>query len=326
MVNKNDKKEEFFQVITGLRISLKVLVNSNIIDYTIFFAILMFMTLFFLSFFIFPESGLSYYTPYIVSLSTLFFFMFLYISDCIRACKFNFLKGFKVYIFSKYALVCYPSLILSIIGMIVLVGVYFFQSDSFGLYYSWLLLDIIGGLFFTLCALLFFIAYLLYFKIIAKDAIEYTINLLNEILERKPPNNIIFGEERSKIFYAYVLTNELYKRQSKFWYGTNLENVWRFNKLMKLAHIITIVENSDLKVIKKMKKILIEIRDIKLSEKPNKFIIKMDEDIEELAKQYEINSSLNNLNLTKHKIRKYVIILVFIINLLLAISNYFLKL
>lgn len=323
MVNKNDKKEEFLQVITGLRISLKVLVNSNIIDYAIFFAILMFMAVFFSSFFIFHELRLFNYTPYIVSLSTLLFFIFLFISNCIRACKFNFLKGFKVYIFSKYALVCYPTSILSIIGMFVLVGVYFSQPDSFGLYYSWLSLNIIGGLFFTLCALLFFIAYLLYFKIIAKDVIEYTINLLNEILERKPPNNIIFGEERSKIFYAYILTNELYKSQSKLWYGANLENVWRFNRLIELAHIITIVENSDLEVIKKMKKILIEIRDIKLSEKPNKFIIKMDEDMEELAKQYEFNSSLNNLNLTKHKIRKYAIIIVFIINLLLAISNYF---
>lgn len=326
MANKNGKKEELFQVITGLRISLKVLVNSNIIDYTIFFAILLFVTLFFISFFIFPELVLFHYIPYIVSLLTLFFFMSLYISDCVRVCKFNFLKGLKVYVFSKYAFACYPSLVLSIIGIFILVGVYFFQPDSFGLYYSWLPLTIIGVLLFTLFALLFFIAYLLYFKIIAKNAIEYTINLLNEILERKPPNNIIFGEERSKIFYAYVLSNELYKRQSKFWYGANLENVWKFNKLIKLAHIITVVEDSDLKVIKKMKKSLIEIRDIKLSEKPNKFIIKMDEDIEELAKQYKINSPLNNLNLTKHKIRKYAIILVFILNSLLAISNYFLKL
>jgi hypothetical protein len=122
-----------------------------------------------------------------------------------------------------------------------------------------------------------------------------------------------------------IVSYELYKKQAKIWYGNDVENIWKYSTLLKLSDLIVKIDDTDIKTMNEIKEMLEKIQECSLTEKPLNFIGIMEKDIVNLVKKFNINESVIKESTIKYRIKKYAIVMIFIINSLIAIYNYLLK-
>lgn len=306
------------QVATGLKVGLNTVITGNLIQFIFFMTF--FNIIFFIIFAYLSEDFLTIIKllPYYIAIILTIIFSVTTIPLSIIY-EFKPLKGLitimKSDIFLLPALFPLGAFVISIILLIT--GSYQYDiSDIIYLFAT----SFISVLFFFIFA----ITYITYFHSSTNDLLVYSTNILEKNLKNWDQKGFIPRYEKRKIYNAINIVYEQYKKRTKDAFGEETQNLLRYNTLLKLSVLLSMIDRNDRDSLKKIVKIIESLKVTSPHDQPQGFIKIMDY-VDTYAKKFNIETVAFTRESILYRFKKYVILIIYITNLLIVVLNQFFR-
>jgi len=230
--------------------------------------------------------------------------------------KYNFkiLKGIKLFLTSDFNIWIWTVTIIYVIGIII---------NFLDIIPKIRLFDVSPIFIFSLILLLFFMTlmYIMYFRVRPQTLIKYSFNILEEVFNNWRGKEYISILEKQKLFNAINIAYEIYVKEIKNFYGEKTVEILKYNEILKLTGLLTVIDNYDKKSLGAIQKILKKLENIYPKLKPSNFIEIM-YNINELAQEHNVTEPLFVIKSKKSIFGKYVVMTFYFFNVLIALVNY----
>lgn len=309
-----DKKkgEDFKNVLVGIIISFRFLVNSRTIEGIIIFGGYVLVGLSIISYFHSPE--LIRYIPSILFVALLLVF-FIFYAIIAKKSNFKLWTGSKIFIKSNL-LIFALLLIITILLILTLLTIPLTPT----------LINFIIATYLTILTIAIFRLLQEINNLNSNDFIVYSIKLLDELQKKWDSEHKFNANEKVKLFWSIKLAYKGFKNSANRWMDKEFIKRIQLLSFPKLSTSIAMIERDDKKTLAKIHQILKKLEETYMYENPKKFKSVIENDIKEVASTFgieDISVDLEEKESITYQLKKYILPIIFIFNAIFAILKLF---
>ncbi len=305
---KAKKDENYRNVLIGIILSLRFLINSKTIEGILIVGGYLLVGLFVINHF--RSLILTRYIPSIFfSVLLLEFFIFYLIIG--KNSDFKLWEGLQNYV--KSNLLIFILLLFTLIFSIITILVMPLTTD---------IMNSIIATFLAILTIAFFRLLQDINKLNYKDFLAYAIKLLDESFKKWDSVKELNTNEKLKLFWAINLSFRELKKSTGRWLDNEFIRQIHLLSFLKLPSSIAMLRSNDKKALKKIQKILQSFVEISIFKNPKNFKNLIENEVKEVALMTgveDISVDVDKKDSLFYQLKKYILPIIFIFNAILVV-------